>query len=108
MHSSGLGFYEYLLWCEDLGMEPIMAVWAGKQRFPDCVTRVLMSAGYSLGGTNLAQNQLGPYIQQAIDQVSVALPLRVLLVSHLIDQFCRRWNEHCPWYVGNMTRRKPA
>lgn len=28
---SGLGLYEYLLWCEDLGMEPIMGVWAGEQ-----------------------------------------------------------------------------
>lgn len=28
--SSGLGLFEYLTWCEDLGMEPIMAVWSGK------------------------------------------------------------------------------
>lgn len=27
---SGLGLLEYLLWCEDLGMEPIMAVWSGR------------------------------------------------------------------------------
>ncbi len=26
---SGLGLFEYLTWCEDLNMEPIMAVWAG-------------------------------------------------------------------------------
>jgi len=25
--------------------------------------------GFALGGTSVAQNQLGPYIQQAIDQV---------------------------------------
>lgn len=26
---SGLGLFEYLNFCEDLGMQPIMAVWAG-------------------------------------------------------------------------------
>lgn len=31
---SGLGLLEYLFFCEDLGMEPIMAVWAGRHRFP--------------------------------------------------------------------------
>lgn len=29
MLHSGLGLLEYLNWCEDLDMEPIMAVWAG-------------------------------------------------------------------------------
>lgn len=29
--NSGLGLMEYLNWCEDLGMEAIMAVWAGMQ-----------------------------------------------------------------------------
>jgi alpha-L-arabinofuranosidase len=27
---SGLGLLEYLYWCEDLDMQPIMAVWAGE------------------------------------------------------------------------------
>lgn len=45
---------EYLNWCEDLGMQPIMAVWSG----------------FSLGGTSVAEADLGPYIQQAIDQIS--------------------------------------
>ena len=27
---SGLGLLEYLYWCEDLNMQPIMAVWAGE------------------------------------------------------------------------------
>ncbi|KAK0200311.1 glycoside hydrolase superfamily [Desarmillaria ectypa] len=48
----GLGLLEYLLWCEDLEMEPIMAVWAG----------------YSLGGQSIAGDDLEPYIQSAIDQ----------------------------------------
>ncbi len=44
---------EYMNWCEDVGMEAIMAIWAG----------------YSLGGTSLPEADLQPYIQQAMDQV---------------------------------------
>ncbi|KAK0187261.1 glycoside hydrolase family 51 protein [Armillaria mellea] len=53
---SGLGLLEYLLWCEDLEMEPIMAVWAG----------------YGLGGLSIAEEGLEPYIQSAIDQAHPA------------------------------------
>ncbi|KAK0486591.1 glycoside hydrolase superfamily [Armillaria novae-zelandiae] len=49
---TGLGLLEYLLWCEDLEMEPIMAVWAG----------------YGLGGQSIAEDNLEPFIQSAIDQ----------------------------------------
>lgn len=51
--SSGLGLYEYMTFCEDVGMEAIMAVWSG----------------YALSGESVAQADLQPYIQQAIDQV---------------------------------------
>ena len=44
---------EYMNWCEDVGMEAIMAIWAG----------------YSLGGTSLPETDLQHYIQQAMDQV---------------------------------------
>ncbi|TFK48849.1 glycoside hydrolase family 51 protein [Heliocybe sulcata] len=54
-NTDGLGLMEYLYWCEDVGMQPIMAVWAG----------------YSLGGTSLPEDELAPYIQQASDQVRV-------------------------------------
>lgn len=54
VNTDGLGLLEYLNWCEDLGMQPIMAVWSG----------------YSLGGTSLAESALPPYIQQAIDQIN--------------------------------------
>ncbi|KAJ3571269.1 hypothetical protein NP233_g3865 [Leucocoprinus birnbaumii] len=57
INTDGLGLFEYLLWCEDLGMEPIMAVWSG----------------FALGGTSIAQGQLGPYIQQAIDQINFVI-----------------------------------
>ncbi|KAF9476813.1 arabinofuranosidase [Pholiota conissans] len=57
VNTDGLGLLEYLNWCEDLGMQPIMAVWAG----------------YSLGGTSLAESALQPYIQQAIDQINFVI-----------------------------------
>jgi len=53
INTDGLGLMEYLNWCEDLGMQAIMAVWSG----------------FALGGTSVAEDQLGPYIQQAIDQI---------------------------------------
>ncbi|KAK0211159.1 arabinofuranosidase [Desarmillaria ectypa] len=57
VNTDGLGLLEYLTWCEDLNMEPIMAVWAG----------------YALQGTSVPQAQLGPYIQQAIDQIDFTI-----------------------------------
>lgn len=57
VNTDGLGILEYLQFFEDAGMEPIMAVWSG----------------YSLGGTSLAENQLAPYIQQAISQINFVI-----------------------------------
>ncbi|EIM87070.1 glycoside hydrolase family 51 protein [Stereum hirsutum FP-91666 SS1] len=57
INTDGLGLLEYLEWCEDLNMEPILAVWDG----------------YSLNGAALAEGQLDPYIQQAIDQINFAI-----------------------------------
>ncbi|KAF5389330.1 hypothetical protein D9757_003420 [Collybiopsis confluens] len=54
---TGLGLFEYLTWCEDLNMQAIMAVWSG----------------FSLGGTSIAENALGAYIQQAIDQINFVI-----------------------------------
>ncbi|GBE87654.1 Probable alpha-L-arabinofuranosidase [Sparassis crispa] len=57
VNTDGLGLLEYLTFFEDVGMEPIMAVWAG----------------YSLGGTSLPENELAPYIQQAKDQINFVI-----------------------------------
>ncbi|PPQ80595.1 hypothetical protein CVT25_001557 [Psilocybe cyanescens] len=54
VNTDGLGLLDYLNWCEDLNMEPIMAVWAG----------------YSLDGSSVAAGNLQPYVQQAIDQIN--------------------------------------
>ena len=46
--SDGLGLLEFLEWCEDLKVEPVLAVYAG----------------YSLGGTHVATGkELEPYVQ---------------------------------------------
>ncbi|CAA7268528.1 unnamed protein product [Cyclocybe aegerita] len=57
INTDGLGLLEYLEWCEDLNMIPIMGIWAG----------------YALGGTSVPQSQLGPYIQQAADQINFVI-----------------------------------
>jgi alpha-L-arabinofuranosidase len=52
--TDGLGLLEFLEWCEDLNVEPVLAVYAG----------------YSLGGTHVATGKdLEPYVQSALDEV---------------------------------------
>jgi alpha-N-arabinofuranosidase len=54
-HSSdGMGLLEFLMWCEDLHMEPVLAVYAG----------------YSLGGQVVKPGpDLDPYIKDALDEI---------------------------------------
>jgi alpha-L-arabinofuranosidase len=52
--TDGLGLLEFLEWCEDLKVEPVLAVYAG----------------YSLGGRHVATGaDLEPYVQSALDEV---------------------------------------
>ncbi len=52
--TDGLGLLEFLEWCEDLHVEPVLAVYAG----------------YSLGGSHVATGKdLEPYVQSALDEV---------------------------------------
>jgi len=52
--TDGLGLLEFLEWCEDLKVEPVLAVYAG----------------YSLGGTHVATGKdLESYVQDALDEV---------------------------------------
>jgi alpha-N-arabinofuranosidase len=52
--SDGLGLYEFLLWCEDMNAEPVLALYAG----------------YSLKGAHVEPgHDLEPYIQDALDQI---------------------------------------
>ncbi|MGA9463714.1 MAG: alpha-L-arabinofuranosidase C-terminal domain-containing protein [Terracidiphilus sp.] len=49
----GMGLLEFLEWCEDLKMNPVLAVYAG----------------YSLRGEHVPADQLQPYIQDALDEI---------------------------------------
>jgi alpha-N-arabinofuranosidase len=57
-HSTdGMGLLEFLQWCEDLKMEPLLAVYAG----------------YSLGGQLVRPGpDLEPYVQEALDEIEYA------------------------------------
>ncbi len=58
-NTDGLGYLEFLEWCEDMEMEPLLTVYAG----------------YSLGNpkTTVPQADLDIYIQEAIDQLEYAM-----------------------------------
>ena len=47
---SGLGLLEYLYWCEDLNMQPIMAVWAGEWYCWNEYCSIFISRLFSLEG----------------------------------------------------------
>jgi alpha-N-arabinofuranosidase len=52
--SDGLGLYEFLLWCEDMTAEPLLAIYAG----------------YSLKGAHVNPgSDLDPYVQDALDEI---------------------------------------
>ena len=54
--TDGMGLLEYLEWCEELGAQPLLAVYAG----------------YSLNGSVVPQDQLQPYVQDALDEIQFA------------------------------------
>ena len=51
--TDGMGLLEFLEWCEDLNMEPLLAVFAG----------------YSLHGEHVVGKDLEPYVQDALDEI---------------------------------------
>jgi alpha-N-arabinofuranosidase len=56
--SDGLGLYEYLLWCENMNAEPVLAVYAG----------------YSLKGAYVNPGpDLEPYVQDALDEIEYVI-----------------------------------
>ncbi|KAF2182180.1 glycoside hydrolase family 51 protein [Zopfia rhizophila CBS 207.26] len=52
-NTNGLGLIEYLHWCDDLNMEPVLAVWAG----------------FYLEGPVIPENALQPYIDDALNEL---------------------------------------
>jgi alpha-N-arabinofuranosidase len=57
MNTDGQGLLEYLEMCEDLGMEPLLAVWAG----------------YSLNHQSVAEADLGPYVQDMLNELEYVM-----------------------------------
>jgi alpha-L-arabinofuranosidase len=51
--TDGMGLLEFLEWCEDLNIEPVLAVYAG----------------YSLHGEHVTGDALAPFIQDALDEI---------------------------------------
>ena len=52
--SDGVGLLEFLLWCEDLGMEPVLGIYAG----------------YALDGKHITHGRdLEPFIQDALEEI---------------------------------------
>ncbi len=51
--SDGMGLLEFLEWCEDLKVEPVLAVYAG----------------YSLKGEHVTGAELKPFIQEALEEI---------------------------------------
>lgn len=54
--TDGMGLLEYLEWCEQVGAKPLLAVFAG----------------YTLNHTVVPQDQLAPYVQDALDEIEYA------------------------------------
>lgn len=54
--TDGMGLLEYLEWCERLGAQPVLAVYAG----------------YSLNHTSVPPDRLRPYVQDALDEIEYA------------------------------------
>lgn len=50
--TSGLGLYEYMTFCEDVGMEAIMAVWSGGYLPSILVTMDVLIAIYPAQATH--------------------------------------------------------
>jgi alpha-L-arabinofuranosidase len=51
--TDGLGLVEYMLWAQDLGMEPVLALWAG----------------FWLDGSHVPQSELQTYVDDALDEL---------------------------------------
>ncbi|OJJ46231.1 hypothetical protein ASPZODRAFT_67628 [Penicilliopsis zonata CBS 506.65] len=51
--TDGLGLVEYMEWCDDLGIEPILAVWSG----------------LALDETVVSESEIDIYVQEALDEL---------------------------------------
>lgn len=56
--TDGLGLVEYLEWCEDMNMEPLLAVWAG-----------FALDTWGLDGPSLPEDRMHEAVQEALDEL---------------------------------------
>ncbi|KAJ5621443.1 Arabinosidase A [Penicillium herquei] len=59
-NTDGLGLDEYLYWCEDMGLSPLLAIWAG----------FALDAG---AGTPLTGDALTPYVDDVLNELEYVL-----------------------------------
>ncbi|KAJ6014800.1 Arabinosidase A [Penicillium herquei] len=59
-NTDGLGLDEYLYWCEDMGLSPLLAIWAG----------FALEAG---AGTPLTGDALTPYVDDVLNELEYIL-----------------------------------
>lgn len=52
-NTDGVGLVEYMLWCQDLNLEPVLAVWSGLY----------------LDGTVIPEDELGAYVQDTLNEL---------------------------------------
>ena len=57
VNSDALGLSEYFQWCEDMALEPVLAVWAG----------------HALDGTVITGNALDPYVDDIMNELEFLL-----------------------------------
>ena len=55
--SDGVGLLEFLTWCEDLNIEPVLAVWA-------C---------YTLNGQSASESEYAKYAQEAVEEIEYCI-----------------------------------
>jgi alpha-N-arabinofuranosidase len=58
--SDGMGLLEFMEWAEDMGAEPVLAVWAGFS---------LSNPEHPGGSTVMPGADLAPYVQDAVDEI---------------------------------------
>lgn len=58
-NTDALGLIEYLLWCQDMSLTPLLAVWDG----------------LTIGGGTVSGDALKPYVQDALNELEVCVNL---------------------------------
>ncbi|KAF2396417.1 glycoside hydrolase [Trichodelitschia bisporula] len=61
-NTDGLGLLEYLEWCADMSIEPVLAIWAG-----------FSLDRYGSSGTSIHPNAMEPVVQEALDELEYCM-----------------------------------